>query len=267
MAATSITMIITFVVGVMVILMSSFCNVNPFAITAKEAWKRAVDLRFYIIILVALYQFNRFSHGTGQEISTRIGTNITGILYALEGGFVANLQALIPSRLTPFFSFVYLFGFGFMLVFPIIAYFVLPSQRYLKELFVAYTINYAIGSLCYIAFIAYGPRKTVNTVSEPMFDRYPEVISFTASINSSANVFPSLHVSFAVTVLLLAWRTRNQYPRWLWIAAIVAVSIVISTMFLGIHWLVDMIAGVILAIGSVRAAIYTVDHLSSTTNA
>jgi nucleoside-diphosphate-sugar epimerase len=103
-----------------------------------------------------------------------------------------------------------------MLVFPIVAYFVLPSQWYLKELFIAYTVNYGGGAICYILFIAYGPRKVIATVQEPMSDHFQEVTTVTAAVNSSANVFPSLHVSLTVTVWLLAWRTRDEYGLWIY---------------------------------------------------
>jgi membrane-associated phospholipid phosphatase len=58
----------------------------------------------------------------------------------------------------------------------------------------------------------------------------------------------------AVTVLLVAIQTHSEFPRWTPIAAFLSLNIMVSTMALGIHWLVDVIAGVLLALISVTVA-------------
>ena len=68
----------------------------------------------------------------------------------------------------------------------------------------------------------------------------------TVHINSNTNVFPSLHASLSITVLLLAWTTRAEFPRWVVLAAVLAGSVVLSTMALGIHWATDVVAGIAL---------------------
>ncbi|WP_246998059.1 phosphatase PAP2 family protein [Halosolutus gelatinilyticus] len=264
MAFGSITILIVLVVTALVAVMSKLSGIDPFALTVDEIQARSRAIAPYAGVLILVYLFNRASHTTtGQRLSTALGVNITDELYALEGDFVAALQSLIPLELTGFFSSVYLFGFGFILCFSVIAYLFLPTHRHLKELFVAYSANYGIGALCYLLFIARGPRKVIDTVREPMFEQYPQVMTFTAEINSSANVFPSLHVSFAVTVAILAWRTRDDYPLWSWVATVLAAAIIVSTMFLGIHWLIDVIAGIGVAVVSVAIALYAVDRRTS----
>jgi membrane-associated phospholipid phosphatase len=51
----------------------------------------------------------------------------------------------------------------------------------------------------------------------------------------------------AVTAALLAWTTRDEYPLWVPISSVLAISVVISTMYLGIHWATDVIFGIVLA--------------------
>ncbi len=214
----------------------------------------------YLVGLGIIYLLNKLAHEVSEPIAQVIGINITNTLRAIEGGFVGQLQALFPAEAVWYFSFVYVFGFAFMLIFPIIAYLLLPTQRYLKELLVAYIINYSTGTVFYTLFIAYGPRRAIpGVVAQPMFERFPDIMTLTAAINTSSNVFPSLHASMAITVMLLAWRTRGHYPRWLWVCGLFGVSIVISTMYLGIHWLVDVVAGVVLAFASVYIARRFVD--------
>nr|WP_241981539.1 phosphatase PAP2 family protein [Halorubrum sp. GN11_10-6_MGM] len=128
------------------------------------------------------------------------------------------------------------------------------GQRHLKELLVAYMLNYAVGTVCYTLFIGYGPRRYLESVDGLMYQFYPETQELTAAVASNTNVFPSLHASLSVAVFAVAWRSRRRFPRWTALAAALAAAVVYSTMFLGIHWAIDVVAGALLGVGSVAAA-------------
>ena len=148
----------------------------------------------------------------------------------------------------------------FLLAFPVVAYFLLPDARPIREMTVAYSLNYALGVVCYVLFIAYGPRNVMpDLVDQLLYTHWPESQLLTSEVNSNVNVFPSLHTSLAVTVAALAYRTREAYPTWLPIATVLALSVVISTMYLGIHWGIDVLAGIGLAAISVAAAVWLTD--------
>jgi membrane-associated phospholipid phosphatase len=51
----------------------------------------------------------------------------------------------------------------------------------------------------------------------------------------------------STTVAGLAYQTRDSYPVWFVVAVALAVSIVGATMYLGIHWATDVLAGFVLA--------------------
>lgn len=254
-----ITILLIVVGGVLVMTMAA----SVIVIGLDSISEARAELRYqiresgpYLVGLGVVYLLNKLAHQVSSTLSAMIGVNITDTLVAIEGGLVGQLQAWLPMEAAVwYFSFAYVFGFAFVLVFPIIAYLLLPTQRYLKELLVAYMINYGAGTVFYTLFIAYGPRRALPTeVAQPMFEEFPEIMTLTAAINTSSNVFPSLHTSMAMTVLLFAWWTREHYPRWLWICGVFVVSIIISTMYLGIHWLIDVVAGMVLALASVYLA-------------
>jgi membrane-associated phospholipid phosphatase len=240
-----------------VILMTMVTSVAVIGVDSLRAARK--ELRYqlresgpYIVGLAVIYGLNKLAHEFSDPIAAVIGIEITDTLLAIEGEFVAGLQGLFPDSAVWFFAFAYVFGFAFLLIFPIVAYLLLPTQRHLKELLVAFIINYSAGTVFYTMFIAYGPRNALpNIVAQPMFDTFPEIMVLTSAINTSSNVFPSLHTSLVITVLIFAWYTREEYPRWLSVCAFFTISIVISTMYLGIHWAIDVVAGVILAAASV----------------
>lgn len=64
-----------------------------------------------------------------------------------------------------------------------------------------------------------------------------------------ANCFPSMHTSVAFAILLLSLREKNATFRYLMVAY--ASSIIVSTVYMEIHWLVDVAGGIALAGASV----------------
>ena len=186
-----------------------------------------------------------------QVVSRLWGLQLTGLIYAIEGEFVGWLQATFATpELTAYFAGIYVYGYAFLLSFPVLAYLALPRTEPLRRLLVAYTFNYAIGLVIYTVVFAHGPRN-LNVATSLLFTHNPEFTALTSEINKPTNVFPSLHTSLSVTVAAFAVLTRDEYPRWTPLALWISASVVIATMYLGIHWLIDVIGGIVLALGSV----------------
>lgn len=224
---------------------------------------RLLDIAPYTGLLAFVLVGNKIARDIGPQISWLVGWNVTSYLHWFDGGLlwpifpndtpqlVVFLQSMGNPALTAYFSFIYIYGYVLLLVFPLVAYFLLDRPHPLRRTIVAYAANYVIGVACYIVFIAYGPRN--YEIGEGLlYTTYAEYSFLTTTINANVNVFPSLHTSLAVTVALLAWSTREEYPLWVPVAALIAGSVVVSTMYLGIHWAADVVAGILLAYASVR---------------
>lgn len=224
---------------------------------------RLLDIAPYTGLLAFVLVGNKIARDIGPQVSWLVGWNVTSYLHWFDGRLlwpffpndtpqlVVFLQSMGNPVLTAYFSFIYVYGYVLLLVFPLVAYFLLDRPHPLRRTIVAYAANYVIGVACYIVFIAYGPRN--YEIGEGLlYTTYAEYSFLTTTINANVNVFPSLHTSLAVTVVLLAWTTREEYPLWVPVAALIAGSVVFSTMYLGIHWATDVIAGILLAYASVR---------------
>jgi membrane-associated phospholipid phosphatase len=205
-----------------------------------------------IALLAGVLLINSVVRNVGVDLSWIIGTNITEFIFSLEGTVVATIQSVTPGWLTVYFGYAYVYGYAFLLVFPLLASILADERRHLRHTAFAYAINYTIGMCCYLLFIAYGPRNYMPALVEPaLFDTFPRFQLLTSEVNANTNVFPSLHTSLSVTVALLALRDREMFPQWTPFAVFLAASIVLSTMVLGIHWATDVIAGALLATFSV----------------
>ncbi|MDS0279510.1 phosphatase PAP2 family protein [Halomicroarcula sp. S1AR25-4] len=221
----------------------------------QRSWQRLREIAPHLSLLVGVLALNRVFRNLGQELSWMLGWNITGLIYTIEGDFVALVQVIATPPLTVFFSFVYLYGYVFLATFPVVAYWLLADTDPIQRTLVAYALNYGIGLVFYTLFVAFGPRNLLpNTVQELLYTAYPQSQILTSTVNTNTNAFPSLHTSLSVTVALLARRTRDVYPGWYALSTGLAALVVVSTMYLGIHWATDVVAGALLAVASVRLA-------------
>ena len=94
------------------------------------------------VLLGVVLVVNGLVRDIGIDLSWLIGVTITGYIHALEGQFVAELQSLATPALTTYFSFVYVFGYAFLLTFPFVAYALHDDPQPLHTTLVAYILNY-----------------------------------------------------------------------------------------------------------------------------
>ncbi|CAI49583.1 probable PAP2-type phosphatase [Natronomonas pharaonis DSM 2160] len=242
-----------------------FVGRERLALTRRELRTRIAAVAPYAGLLAVVLVANKVARDVGPDVSLLIGVGITGQLERIDRQilwplfreetpqFVVWLQSMATQELTAYFSFIYVYGYVFLLVFPLVAYFALPRPEPLRRTIVAYCANYVIGVVCYVLFIAYGPRNIIVEQADGLlYSQYAQYQFVTTAVNDETNVFPSLHTSMAVTAALLAWTTRDEYPLWVPVAALLAVSVAISTMYLGIHWATDVVFGIALAWVSVE---------------
>ncbi len=218
----------------------------------------------YIAALTLVLVVNKGLQSWIERFSHAYGFEATATLYAIEGDLIMTLQGFVPTLAMGYFSAVYVVGYAILLVAPFLIYLFAERARPIKLLVTAYAINYAVAVVAYATVVAYGPRNADRTSSAssadaPLLEMVPDITTITALVNTNTNVFPSLHTSLSVTVLLVAAGTRVTFRRWFVVAAILAVSIVCATMALGIHWALDVLAGLVLAVVAVSAAGRIVD--------
>ncbi|MDI6813227.1 MAG: phosphatase PAP2 family protein [Desulfitobacteriaceae bacterium] len=64
------------------------------------------------------------------------------------------------------------------------------------------------------------------------------------------NSFPSMHTSIAFAMFLVLLEEKNRLFKWVW--GFFCLSVIFSTMYLEIHWVLDVIGGLIFAYATVK---------------
>ncbi|MFA9415355.1 phosphatase PAP2 family protein [Natrinema sp. HArc-T2] len=258
---TQLALVISILVPVSVVV---FIGRERLARTRSEWRSRLRTAAPVIAVLLCVLLINRVARQTAPELSRQIGFHLSGAFYDLEGELILIFQSIQTPETTAYFSAIYVYGYTFLLIFPVIAYFTLSDTRIFRRLLTAYALNYSIGLLLYIFVIAYGPRNMMPAefAGRMLYETNPQYQWLTSEVNASTNVFPSLHTSMSATVAAFAWKTRSEFPKWHLIAVVLAVSVAISTMYLGIHWGIDVAAGTMLAAACVDLSDRLVDRWS-----
>jgi membrane-associated phospholipid phosphatase len=164
-------------------------------------------------------------------------------------GFQASIaiQRFITPPLTGWMEFAYAYHIWNVPLVACFLYLRRPVERFREMLSGVLVVSF-LGLLGYLLVPAVGPMFTLRdqytvALAQPLevFNRQVEFMDF-ARIRR--DVFPSLHVGISFVVWLYAW--RNSRPLF-WTLAPLILSLWVSTVYLRYHYLVDCVAGLVLA--------------------
>jgi len=134
----------------------------------------------------------------------------------------------------------------------------LGTGRRMQELMAGALLVTAVGHFLYTIVPGAGPYATI-AFDQPLQGGFwwNQVELTVATAGAQLDIFPSLHTAWPAYFTLHAFAYRDTQPfRWLWpVLGLVAVNIIIATMFLRWHWFIDVAAGLLLAFAARRFAV------------
>lgn len=142
-----------------------------------------------------------------------------------------------------FFILPYLLWFPFM--FGSLLYFLWKDKQFFQDLCFFMFLGMSISLLTYLT-LPNGLNLRVDfTVDNP----FAWLVSFIQGVDDSANVCPSIHVASTFSIMLVIARyPRFSHPQLIKpIAWLIGIAIILSTMFLKQHSVIDVIAGLALS--------------------
>lgn len=167
-------------------------------------------------------------------------------IHLLEGTVVAALQRLLAfPPLTHLLSLAYLILFPAILFASASIYDRLDDHARTRMVAYVYGLNYLICLPFYILMPVREPWTLGGSDVVLMIDlhSFAPLIDVLRPMSGLDNCFPSYHTSLTVSLVLIAYLGGpRKFARAI---AVTGFLIVLSTLYLGFHWLSDVVAGVI----------------------
>jgi hypothetical protein len=170
------------------------------------------------------------------------------------------MDQFVTPQTTEWFAFFY-YSYFFL-----IAAYVLPMVLLCRrmKLFAEFSLGflgvYLFAHIIYMLVPGYGPFRFLADQFQnplPLGFWYERVLEAVNGAGAQKDIFPSLHTGGPTVCFLFALRHRKTSPfKYTWVVTgFFAANIIIATMFLRWHYLIDIIAGLTLAtLASVAAA-------------
>ncbi len=221
----------------------------------------------YLILLSTVITIRLVWSWIDNQFSVWYGLDFTPLLYKIEGNFVPDLQINMQnSWLDAYFYYIYVFAFIIIIYIFIFIYMYLDNERILKMIISSQVFMYIFA----LPFFIFFPTQAIwttsskypkygysDTIYNKLMDIDPTMHETIGDMNCLNDAFPSLHVALPCAVLFVLFLTKQK--KFALITLPLVISIGISTMYLGIHWFVDVVGGVIFAVIGVYIA-YNLDY-------
>jgi len=239
--------------------------------------KRLTFFYFPYLLMAVIYENLLFVIETAGNIDSNFDLffmHIDELLFSLQP--TIWMQKLLHPIAVEYFMIAY--GLFFIYPFFYLIYLLQKNQvEYFQKVMFAELIMLIVSLSCFVLFPTWGPRFVLDSQS-PLFIQ--QTLSYTESIKGisipwlytltgypsfysmqvdlwnyleriKTDCFPSLHTGLCLLCLIYAIRYRHVFKNkklamWFWIVGVI--SLIISTVYLRYHWVIDVIAGILLTI-------------------
>ncbi len=163
------------------------------------------------------------------------------------------LDRFVNPATTEWFAFFY-FSYFLVLALHVLPILFLSRQRQLlSEFAFGMILLFCIGHTLYMLVPGYGPYKAMPEVFQHHLSPgiwWNTTSDLVARSGAQKDIFPSLHTAAPTFLVLFSFHRRGELPfRYTWpVVAFFAINIVIATMFLRWHYVIDVVAGLLLAV-------------------
>ena len=229
---------------------------NPFRVFSTL--KNQKQIYFHLALLAIILFVNKLELQLESTFTNPV--DFSGLFFSYEHTILPVIQSAFRFHLlTEITTFFYIIMFVTLIAISLVTYLLNEDWKLLYTFLYAIGLNYIIAIPFYLFFPINEAWVNHPDITFLIPAVYPGFESQYRNISGLNNCFPSLHNSISLTVLLISTRSSSLLFR-----SIVKVSVPIimfSTIYLGIHWLTDMAAGILLAVIATWAARQITDKI------
>lgn len=225
------------------------------AITAFPDIRKDVKWLPFVILCVPFVIFLTYinSHGYafwGKILSWQIAKgsviDLNPIFSKIPFNDASFARVYKNETLTWFMRLVYNNGFVMTAIIPIFRAIILKDfKKMCRYLCSAHVFQIFLISPFYLLFHL---QETWYVLGQP--DGLARNFTKLQAAGWTLNCFPSMHTSISFAMFLLVLRERDKIFKWVW--GFFCLSVIYSTMYLEIHWIIDVISGMLFAYITVK---------------
>lgn len=211
----------------------------------------------HILIVFAIYNAKDTLDQIDRLLMASTGLDMTPYIWAIEGNLVLWVQQTFEAAwLTTALTHFYVAGFMFI-CYVSVFYFAYFDDRWLAD---RVTLSIAWVYILAVPFyLFFNVRVTGDTIPEMETLAYtltPEIADWFRRIDPFTNGMPSLHIGipFAVWLCLTRFDDDRRWNRYRYTVFAYTLLTAFTIIYLGIHWFVDIIGGMLIAGAAVSMA-------------
>ena len=183
-------------------------------------------------------------------IMANTGLDMTPWIFAVEGTLAYDVQLAFETPwLTAALTHFYVAGFMFI-CYVSIFYFAFFDDRWIADrMTLSLAWVYILAIPFYLFFNVRVTGDYIPGMETLAYDLTPEIADWFRRIDPFTNGFPSLHIGipFAVWLCLTRFDEDRRWNRYRSLVFVYIVVTAFAIIYLGIHWFIDIIGGVLIA--------------------
>jgi membrane-associated phospholipid phosphatase len=193
------------------------------------------------VVLLHLIEVNIID----STVTNWIGYDFAYNIQYIEGDIVSQFSQYWTPVLVYFFVIMYIAVYPFTLWFSPI-YFIVNNQKKAMKTFAYGALFIYIIAIPFYLFIPITNVYTFYNLESAFNNTFPTVENFFYITTTYNNCLPSLHVAMSILIAQSVHLTKNKkLSNFMYFCM---ASVIISVIYLAIHWIIDVICGALLAI-------------------
>ncbi len=209
----------------------------------------------HMIVVFSVYLWKDLLDQLDRILMANTQLDMTPYVYAIEGDIVFFIQSELQNSLLSV-GLTHFYVMGFMAVtFSSFVYPIFFDDRYMADrvslsMFWVYILAIPF-------YLFFNVRVTGNYIPEMetiAYDLTPEIHNWFIQIDPFTNGMPSLHIGlpFAIWLTMERWDSDERWLRYRRLLLLFIVLTGFTILYLGIHWVSDIIGGIIVAVIAVE---------------
>ena len=215
----------------------------------------------HVLLLFMIYNAKDFLDQVDRILMANTNLDMTAWIYAIEGDLVLRIQEAFEARwLSIALTHFYVAGFMFICYVSVfyVAYF---DDRWMADRIVlSIAWVYILAVPFYLFFNVRVTGDVIPGMETIAYDLTPEIADWFRRIDPFTNGMPSLHIGipFVVWLCLLRYDEDRRWNRYRHTVLLYTAVTAFTILYLGIHWISDIVGGLLIAAGAVAMTERTV---------